>query len=198
MIEVSLKDRVRMAARWLSSFLALFLVGTFACGQSEGQGKSVSHASAQPPAHARKASSPKSESPRIPLCPAGGLSPSPPVQGFGKHQVVLSWSASSQSTNPQRSAAGYCLYRSKEQDAAEQTATCSDCEQVTPVAIHGTSCADDQVEDGETYYYIVIGVNEQGVQSSPSNEIEVQIPSGTPIAPSSPQTASCRKPVDAR
>lgn len=200
-IEMTSKYRTHPAVRRLLLCLFLALLGIGACDDANAQAKSTISGTGQRSANAKKTSSSRSALPHLPLCPAGGLATATlPIESVGHHQVILSWSASFQSSNPLRSAAGYCLYRSTEPDAAQQMATCSDCEQVSPVALQGTSCVDDQVEDGETYYYVVIAVNEQGIQSSPSNQMEVQIPSKPPIFKSSPQSAvpSCRKSVDAR
>jgi len=66
--------------------------------------------------------------------------------------VTLSWNASAPSANSESKAVGYCLYRSKKQNAAKQTPTCRDCEQINSIAIAGTECVDDLVEDGAIYY----------------------------------------------
>jgi hypothetical protein len=68
------------------------------------------------------------------------------------------------------------LYRSKKKDAAKQNPTCRDCEQINSIAIAGTGCVDDLVEDGAIYYYVVTAITTQGNPSSPSNAILIQIP----------------------
>ncbi|HET6181060.1 MAG TPA: hypothetical protein VFE61_29345 [Candidatus Sulfotelmatobacter sp.] len=72
---------------------------------------------------------------------------------------------------------GYCLYRSNKMNLAKENATCSGCEQINPVAVPGTGCVDDLVQDGATYYYVVTAINAAGKRSSSSNEIPVVIPS---------------------
>jgi hypothetical protein len=70
---------------------------------------------------------------------------------------------------------GYCLYRSKMQNAAQLQPTCNQCEQVNRVPVTGTSCTDDLVEDKATYYYVVTAVNSQGSASKPSNQASAYI-----------------------
>jgi hypothetical protein len=194
-IELSSKYRGRLAF-----FLVPLLASTVACDRSDGGTHSIANANPRPSAQA-KASNPNAGQPSLPLCPAGGLDTVSLLgKAFGKHHVVLSWNASLKSSNPLGNAAGYCLYRSKNQNAAKKMPTCRDCERVTLAAIRETSCVDDHLEDGETYYYVVTALNERGGQSSPSNEIGVRVPFRAPIVPSSPHSAaipSCRKPVDA-
>jgi hypothetical protein len=120
--------------------------------------------------------------PRPPACPAAALPtllPSPLLTG--QHKATLTWNASAPSVNSENNAVGYCLYRSRTQNAAKQyvvkqISKCSDCEQVNSIALAGTGCVDDLVQDGATYYYVVIAVNAKGEPSSPSNETPAQIP----------------------
>ena len=115
---------------------------------------------------------------KLPACPPAGL---PALQSSpektGHHRVTLSWQGTAPSSNSDSRAVGYCLYRSKEQNAAKQNATCSHCEQVNPVPLADTACVDDFVEDGATYYYVVTAINSKGRISSASNEILAQVPS---------------------
>jgi len=94
-----------------------------------------------------------------PVCPAAGLAPLQPLPyKTGHHKVTLTWHASVPPTNPNLTAVGYCLYRSKKKNVARKSATCSDCERVTPTSIARTGCVDDLVEDGATYYYVATAI----------------------------------------
>jgi|ERR1035441_1848410 hypothetical protein len=116
--------------------------------------------------------------PKLPACPPAGL---PTLQSSpqktGHHTITLSWQRSASSSNSDSQAVGYCLYRSKEQNAAKQNATCSHCEQINSIPLADTACVDDLVEDGATYYYVVTAINTKGRISSSSNEILAQVPS---------------------
>jgi len=124
--------------------------------------------------------------PRLPPCPAAGVPILQPSPQTGHHKVALSWNASSPSSDPERKAVGYCLYRSATQNAAKRRATCPICEQINKKPIQGTACVDDVVKDGETYYYVVTAINARGTSSSSSNETPTQIPSTKEAAGSVP------------
>jgi hypothetical protein len=115
--------------------------------------------------------------PKLPLCPAAGVPILQPSRHTGHHQVALSWNASSPSSDPERKAVGYCLYRSGTRNAAKRSPTCPICEQINKKPIQGTSCLDDLVKDGEKYYYVVTAINARGTSSSSSNETPAKIPS---------------------
>ena len=132
----------------------------------------------------------------LPSCPPAGLAPTEPSQpGTGHHTVTLSWNASPQSGNAENNAVGYCLYRSRKENSARQTPTCTDCEQINKVPVTGTTCVDSLVLDSTTYYYVVVGINAQGKISSSSSEALAPIPSAnqpyTPTSSSAPP--ACRE-----
>lgn len=104
----------------------------------------------------------------------------------GHHQVTLRWNASIPSANPDSTAVGYCLYRSKKRKAAKQNPTCSDCEQINSIPIAGTGCVDDLVEDGAAYYYVATAINANERISSSSNETTARIPLNKPASSSGP------------
>jgi hypothetical protein len=144
--------------------------------------------------------------PRLPACPAAGLPtllPSPQITG--QHKLTLTWNASAPSVNSESKAVGYCLYRSRTQNAAKryvarQISKCSDCEQVNSIALAGTGCVDELVQDGAIYYYVVTAVNAKGEPSPPSNETPAQIPPNKQSA-SSPSVGSypfCRATTGSR
>lgn len=114
--------------------------------------------------------------PKLPPCPQAGAPTLQPSPQTGHHKVTLSWNASSPSSDPEKRAVGYCLYRSGKQHAAKQNPTCSDCERINSIPIAGTGCVDDLVKDGATYYYVVTAINAKGRTSSSSNETPAQIP----------------------
>ena len=115
--------------------------------------------------------------PSTPSCPSAGLTPIQRSQpGTGHHKVVLSWNASSPSSDSESIAVGYCLYRSKKQYAAKQNPICSDCEQINRTPVTRTDCVDDLVEDNVKYYYVVTGINARGEISPSSNEVTAPIP----------------------
>ena len=115
--------------------------------------------------------------PKLPPCPQAGVPILQPSTQTGHHKVTLSWNASSPSSDPEKKAVGYCLYRSDKQNAAKQNSTCSDCEQINSIPIAGTGCVDDLVKDGATYYYVVTAINAGGRTSPSSNETPAQVPS---------------------
>ena len=183
-------SEVRLYTRILICALVLIILSVFQSIAAIGQ---VSRSST---ANTQSAGTPKNGSPstaaesRLPACPPAAvptlqLSP----QTTGHHKVTLSWNASAPSGNSDSKAVGYCLYRSKKQNAAKQNATCSDCEQINSVALADTGCIDDLVEDGSTYYYVVTAINAKGKISSSSNEMLAQVPpnkkSGNSVSPGS-------------
>jgi len=86
------------------------------------------------------------------------------LSGTGTHDVMLSWSASS-------GAAGYDVYRG----------TSSGGESSTPLnsaPISGTTFTDTNVQPGQTYYYKITSVAQNGnVQSGKSTEVSTTVPS---------------------
>lgn len=113
----------------------------------------------------------------LPLCPNTTtpiLQPSPQT---GHHKVTLTWKASSPSSDPNRQAAGYCLYRSTTPDPGHEKPPCQDCEWINKRAIAGTACVDDLVQDGVVYYYVVEAITLGRVTGSFSNQAPAPIPS---------------------
>jgi hypothetical protein len=131
---------------------------------------------------------------RLPSCPSAGLPILQASSQTGHHKVTLSWNASAPSPNPDSTAVGYCLYRSKTQHAAKQNPRCSDCEQINSTPIVGIGCVDDLVQDTATYYYVATAINAKGSISISSNETTAQIPPGKKAASSVPVGSypSCR------
>jgi hypothetical protein len=130
--------------------------------------------------------------PNLPPCKKPVSNPQPLKSGG--HTVTLSWNANPPSTKPSMQAVGYCLYRSKTQFAASKNPLCSDCEQINAVAFPGTTCLDDRVEDGTTYFYIVTAANSKGDISKSSNEATAQVKSTEPANPASVPTNPATQP----
>jgi hypothetical protein len=81
------------------------------------------------------------------------------------HSVDLSWSPPTSSTDP---VAGYNVYRSLNGGTPQMLNS-------TPIT--ATTYVDNSVVSGSTYTYTAESVDANGVQSAPSNQIEVTIPS---------------------
>jgi len=94
------------------------------------------------------------------------------------HSVVLTWSASSESTGPTDPAVGYCLYRSrKDEITANRLNRCENCKRINRRPIVGTACVDQDVRDGHTYHYAVASIRFGSTLSSFSNKTTASIPS---------------------
>lgn len=132
---------------------------------------------------------------RTPSCPPAGI---PPLQSSaprtGHHKVTFTWNASPISSTSGNNAVGYCLYRSRKENAAKKNPTCPVCEQINVVPVAGLVCVDDLVEDSTTYYYVVTAINAAGRISPASNQSTVPIPSAMQIksVPPGSQPPSCR------
>jgi hypothetical protein len=86
------------------------------------------------------------------------------LSGAGRHDVILSWTASETSGT-----VGYNVYRG----------TTSGGESSPPLnasSINGTAYVDENVASGATYYYVVTAVASNGVQSAASGETEATVP----------------------
>ncbi len=103
----------------------------------------------------------------------------------GEHKVILSWIASAPSAAKHAEAVGYCLYRgTKRKDHSLVL--------ISPVAIQGTSCTDDMVATGKTYYYKVRAISIQGYTSDATDFVSAQILDHKPIKPISSFPPACR------
>jgi hypothetical protein len=122
--------------------------------------------------------------------------------------VILSWTASVPSPQPESSAIGYCLYRSEKPKVAidnvagkkaKKTFACNRCEQVNLSSFAGTTCVDNLVSDSATYYYVAVAINRGGISSSASNEIRARIPDGpSNFATYKSAPPLCREPAPIR
>jgi hypothetical protein len=113
-------------------------------------------------------------------CPSGGATPlDTSAPHTGHHKVFLKWNASQPSKQAPSEAAGYCLYRiadKKKKKDLKKKPTCDDCERINRFPVKETSCVDDLVKDGETYFYVAVAIAENHKLSTTSNEISVEIP----------------------
>jgi len=130
--------------------------------------------SAEVPAGRRTAAAAREVQP--PRCPPAGSPELLPSAATGHHTVTLSWNPSAPSLLPENRAAGYCLYRSRKKKAAKKNATCRECERINVNPVVGTTCVDNLVQDGATYYYVATAISQRGELSFSSNEITVVIP----------------------
>lgn len=80
-----------------------------------------------------------------------------------QNSVALSWTASTSSV------AGYNIYRSTVSGGPYTTLLNSS-------LVTGTTFTDTNVQAGTTYYYVVVAVNSNGVESSDSNQASATVP----------------------
>jgi hypothetical protein len=78
-----------------------------------------------------------------------------------QHSVNLSWKASASAV------LGYNVYRRDRWGLSK----------VNSAPVTSTSYLDNSVQPGEIYYYVTRAVSSTGIESSPSNEIRVVVPS---------------------
>jgi hypothetical protein len=117
------------------------------------------HAGAIPPASPGK--------PRE--CPTFGSLPEPSaLQIKGEHTVILSWTASAPADAKHAGADGYCVYRGTER-------TDRSLARLNSVPFQGTSCTDDKVQTGKTYYYKVKAISAQKKTSDATDFVRAKI-----------------------
>lgn len=170
-----------LGSRIFIAFTVLVIASAFRITVALGQVSSS--ASLQPAGNPKTTETISAVSqPPLPACPVQGVATlQASATKPGHHKVTLSWKASAPSVKPEAKAVGYCLYRSKSRSSVTQYLTkqirkCANCELVNATAFDGTTCVDDLVQDGATYYYVVTAVNVHGNPSSPSNETPAEIP----------------------
>jgi hypothetical protein len=129
---------------------------------------------------ARRVDALTGSAPKKPLeCHPFGSFPEPTaLQIKGEHTVILSWTASAPADATHAAANGYCVYRSTERK--DQSLV-----RVNSVPFQGTSCIDDMVETGKTYYYRVKAISAKGNTSDASRFAAAPIlerKAGNPVA----------------
>jgi hypothetical protein len=88
------------------------------------------------------------------------------LSGTGSHDVILSWTASATS-----GVVGYNVYRGNTSGGENLSSPLNGS---TP--INGITYTDATVTAGATYYYEVMAVGSDGVQSAASNEVSATVP----------------------
>jgi len=83
--------------------------------------------------------------------------------------VTLSWRASAPADSKHAAAIGYCIYRGTKHDDKSP-------ELVNSVPFQGTSCADDLVQNGKRYFYVIRAISADRLTSIISNEVPASIP----------------------
>jgi fibronectin type 3 domain-containing protein len=105
--------------------------------------------------------------------------------------VILSWKASAPADAKHAAADGYCIYRGTERGDRSLVL-------VNHVPFPGTSCTDDTVQNGKTYYYKVKAISEKGTPSKPSNLAPARISNRKPTNPVASPPPVCRVADDVR
>jgi hypothetical protein len=101
--------------------------------------------------------------------------------------VILSWKASAPVDAKHAAAVGYCIYRSTPRKDSPRVL-------LNSVPFRGTSCMDDQVENGKLYYYRVRAINANSRDSKDSNLAPAPIPTLPRTNPDSrPSVPACRE-----
>jgi hypothetical protein len=96
------------------------------------------------------------------------------------HRVILKWKASRRADAKHAQSVGYCIYRGPKRDTPPT-------ELINhlpfPETLPETKCADDSVENGKDYYYVVRAISARGVTSEVSKPpVRARIPD-TPVPP---------------
>ncbi len=164
--------------------LALILAG---CRPSSEQ-----RAEAQP-AYVRRSSPIEAQPAKLPPCPPGLPLIIPPI-ATARHQVVLSWNPSTSATGPLDKSLGYCLYRSEKPIRAKKLAECRNCELINQNPVIGTGCVDVDVEDGKTYFYAALAIQNGRSPSVFSNQAEAPIQRKPPMTHPASSYPLCREP----
>jgi len=119
-------------------------------------------------------------------CPKFGKAPEPPVVWTkGEHIVILSWTASAPGDAKHSDADGYCVYRAEQKDDGSLV-------RVNSKAFRGTSCTDDRVPTGKTYYYKIKAVSRYGTPSDPTDFAPAPVLDPKPSTPSGNPPPVCR------
>jgi hypothetical protein len=192
-----MKSPSKLRARLLPffSFLALSIVQALGPACQDKQVSRVRLKLEDTPEEKRSA--PVKPPSALPVCPSAGTPTLKPSALTGHHKVALSWNASVPSARSEDNAVGYCLYRSQTQNAAKKNPRCLACELVNPVPVAGTTCVDDLVQDGATYYYVATAISSRGQISLSSNEVPAPVPRSQPSTAlaSSASVPLCRAPT---
>jgi hypothetical protein len=165
---------IRSGVRPHASFLVILtlMVGTqTACSKQTAPEQTSSQEPQRPAVAISKAA------PIAPPCPPFGSFTAPTEPEVkGEHKVILSWIASAPADAKHEEAVGYCVYRgTKRKDQSVVL--------ISPVAIQGTSCTDDMVATGKTYYYKVKAISIGQHTSDATDFVSANILNQKPINP---------------
>jgi hypothetical protein len=164
----------RPGVRRHASFLVIFtlMVGAqTACSHPTPQEQGSSQPPTRPPVAISKTAA------IAPLCPPfGSFTEQAEPEVKGEHKVILSWMASASGEAQHAEAVGYCVYRATKRKDHSLVL-------ISPVAIQGTSCTDDMVATGKTYYYKVKAISIQQRTSSATDFVSAQILNKKPVNP---------------
>jgi hypothetical protein len=184
---------LRPGTRFLSIVAFLVIVGATqtGCKRSQVAAGSIE----RQPEMARQAGT-STSSPPVPrlVCPALGSSGVPSgLPSQAGHRVVLSWRASAPADAKHLATVGYCIYRGTGWDGPPT-------ELLNHFPFSGNKCADDLVENGKKYYYLVRAISDKGVSSIASGPVRAAIPNGprTNSSVSADSTPLCREPASVK
>jgi len=124
------------------------------------------------------------------VCPAFSRSTVPSTLPLrGGYRVILSWKVSDPEDAKHATAVGYCVYRGTDRNRPPT-------ELLNRFPFSGSKCADDLVENGKKYYYLVRAVSDKGATSLASAPARAAIPKGprTSSEVSADSTPLCREP----
>jgi hypothetical protein len=122
-----------------------------------------------------------------PDCPPFGTFPEPPEsQNKGEHTVILSWKASAPADAKHTEAFGYCIYRGEKRNDRSLV-------RVNLEAFRGTSCTDDMVQTGKTYYYKVKAISAKRNLSGTTDFVKARILDQKPANPVGTPPPLCRE-----
>jgi hypothetical protein len=121
-------------------------------------------------------------------CPIFGSLPEPSAfQTKGEHTVILSWTASAPADAKHAGADGYCVYRGTA--PADRSLA-----RLNSVPFQGTSCTDDMVQTGKTYYYKVKAISTQKKTSDATDFVRAKILDQKPTTHAGVLPPVCRGP----
>jgi hypothetical protein len=121
-------------------------------------------------------------------CPPFGSLPEPSaLLTKGEHKVILSWTASAPADAKHAGADGYCVYRGTER-------TDRSLARLNSVPFQGTSCTDDTVQTGKTYYYKVKAISAQKKTSDATDFVRAKILDQKPTTHPGALPPVCRGP----
>jgi hypothetical protein len=120
-----------------------------------------------PPGHAGTIATISPDKPGA--CPPFGSLPEPSaLQTKGEHTVILSWTASAPADAKHAASDGYCVYRGTERIDGSLA-------RLNSLPFPGTSCTDDMVQTGKTYYYKVKAISTQKKTSDATDFVRAKI-----------------------